>query len=69
MSDFHHKTGFLQTSQLRFMFQCNEPVVMNKFLCSLAWTWMTIKDSQFYNIDNLSSEPSCTKLNYLLIMD
>ena len=30
------------TSQLLFMFQCNEHVEMNKFLCSLACTWMTI---------------------------
>ena len=35
---------FLQTSQLLFMFQCNEHVEMNKFLCSLACTWMTIID-------------------------
>ena len=27
---------------------------MNKFLCSLACTWMTIIDSQFYSIDSLS---------------
>ena len=33
---FHHKTGFSQTSQLLFMFQCNEHEEMNKFLCSLA---------------------------------
>ena len=36
------------------MFQCNEHVEMNKFLCSLACTWMTIIDSQFYIIDSLS---------------
>ena len=47
MSVFHHKTGFSQTSQLLFMFQCNEHVEMNKFLCSLAFTWMTIKDISF----------------------
>ena len=38
MSVFHRKTGFLQTSQLLFMFQCNEHVEMNKFLCSFACT-------------------------------
>ena len=47
MSGFHHKTGFSQISQLLFMFQCNEHAEMNKFLCSLACTWMTIIDSQF----------------------
>ena len=52
MSVFHHKTGFSQTFQLPFMFQCNEHVEMNKFLCSLACTWMTIIDSQFYIIDS-----------------
>ena len=54
MSVFHHKTGFSQTSQLLFMFQCNEHVEMNKFLCSLECTWMTIIESQFYIIDSLS---------------
>ena len=49
----NHKTGFSKASQLRFMFQCNEHVEMNKFLCSLACTWMTIIDSQFYIIDSL----------------
>ena len=34
------------------MFQCNEHVEMNKFLCSLACTWMTIIDNQFYIIDS-----------------
>ena len=28
---FSHITGFLQISQLIFMFQCNEHVEMNKF--------------------------------------
>ena len=51
---FHHKTGFSQTSQLSFLFQCTEHVEMNKFLCSLACTWMTIIDSQLYIIDSLS---------------
>ena len=35
------------------MFQCNEHVAMNKFLCSL-----TIIDSQFYIIDRLSLDVS-----------
>ena len=38
MSVFTIKQGFLQTSQLLFMFQCNEHAEMNKFLCSLACT-------------------------------
>ena len=44
----------IQTSQLLFMFKCYEHVEMNKFLCSLACTWRTIIDSQFYIIDSLS---------------
>ena len=52
------KQVFSQTSQLLFMLQCNEHVEMNKFLCSLACTWMTIKDSQFYIIDSLSLDVS-----------
>ena len=44
---FHHKTGFSQISQLRFMFQCYENAEKHMFLCSLACTWMTITDSQF----------------------
>ena len=37
------------------MFQCNEHAEMNKFLCSLACTWMTIIGSQFFFIiDSLS---------------
>ena len=58
MSVFHLKTEFSQTSQLLFMFQCNEHVEMNKCLCSLARTWMTILDSQFYIIDSLSLDVS-----------
>ena len=54
MNVFHHQTGFSQTFPLLFMFPCNEHVEMNKFLCSLACTWMTIIDSQFYMIDILS---------------
>ena len=51
---FHHKTGFTQTSQLLFIFQCNEHVEMNTFLCSLSCTSLTIIDTQFYIIDSLS---------------
>ena len=40
------------------MFQCNEHVETNKFLCSLACTGMTIIDSQFYIIDSLSLDVS-----------
>ena len=53
MSAFHHKTEFSQTFQLLFMFQRNKNVEMNKFLCSLACTWMTIIDSQFDIINSL----------------
>ena len=67
MSVFHHKTGFSQTSQLRFMYQCNEHVEMNNFLCSLACTWMTIIDSHFYIIDNLSLDVSL-ELNAKLVV-
>ena len=58
MSIFHHKTGFSQHSQLLFMFQCNEHVEMNKFLCNLACTWMTMTDSKSYIIDSLSLDVS-----------
>ena len=58
ISVFHHKTGFSQTSQLLFKFQCNEHVEMNKFLCSLACTWMIIIDGQLYIIDSLSLDVS-----------
>ena len=34
-------------STIFFMFQCNEHVEMNTFLCSLTCTWMLIIDSQF----------------------
>ena len=36
------------------MFQCNELVEMNKFLCRSACTRMTIIDSQLYVIGSLS---------------
>ena len=55
---FTIKQFFSQTSQLLFMFQCNEHVEMNQFLCSLACTWMTVIDSQFYIIDSLSLDVS-----------
>ena len=59
MSVFHHRTGFSQTSQIRFMFQCNEHVEMNTFLYSFCiCTWMTIKYSQFYIIDSYSLDVS-----------
>ena len=45
---------FFTNFSIPFMFQCNEHVEMNKFLCSLACTWMKIIDSQFYIIDSLS---------------
>ena len=48
---FNHKL-FSQTSQLLFMFQCNEHVEINRFLCSLACTWITIIDSEFNIIDS-----------------
>ena len=55
---FHHRTGFSQTYQLLFMFQCNEHVEMNKFLCSLACTLMTIIARQFYIIDSFPFDVS-----------
>ena len=36
----------------------NEHVEMNNFFSSLACTWMTIIDSQFYIIDSLSLDVS-----------
>ena len=64
MSVLTIKQGFHKLLNYFFMFQCNEHVEMNKFLCSLACTWMTIIDSQFYIIDNLSLDISleCLKL-------
>ena len=58
MSVFHYLTGFSQISQLLFMFQCNEHVEMETFLCSLACTQMAKIDSQFYIIDSLSLDVS-----------
>ena len=40
------------------MFQCNEHVEMSKLLCTLACSWITIIDSQFYIIDSLSLDVS-----------
>ena len=68
MSVFHYKTGFfLQNSQLYFMFQSKEKVEMNKFLCSLEYTWMTIIDSQFYIIDRLSLNVSLERNAKLVV--
>ena len=55
---FSPKNKFFTNFSTSFMFQCNEHVEMNKFLCSLACTWMTIIDSQFYIIDSLSLDVS-----------
>ena len=49
------------------MFQCNEYAEMNKFLCSLACTWMTIIDSQFYIIDSLSLDVSLEWNAYIVV--
>ena len=40
------------------MLQCNEHMGMNKLLCSLVCTWITIIDSQLYIIDSLSVDVS-----------
>ena len=50
---FHHKL-FSHIVNYFLMFQCNEHVEMDKFLCSLPCTWMIIIDSQLYIIDSLS---------------
>ena len=62
MSVFQHKTGFH-----KLLFQCNEHVEMNKFLCGLTCTWMTIIDSQFYIIVSLSFDVSL-ELNTNLVV-
>ena len=67
MSAFHHKTGFSQTFQLLFMFKCNAHVEINRFLCSLACTWMTIIDNQFYIIDSLSLDVSLERNANLVV--
>ena len=54
---FYHKKGFQKLLNYFFMFQCNEHLKMNKFLCSLC-SRMTIIDSQFYVINSLSLEVS-----------
>ena len=51
---FSHKKVFFTNFSTAFYAQCKEHVEMNKFLCSLACTWRTIIDSQFYIIDSLS---------------
>ena len=58
MSVFHHKKVFLTNFLATFMFQCNEHVEINKFLCSLASTRSTIIDRQFYTIESLSLDVS-----------
>ena len=52
------------------MFQCNEPIEMNKFLCSLVCTWMTIHviDSQFYIIDSSISLDVSLEWNAKLVV-
>ena len=58
MSVFHHKLFFHKFLNYFLMFQCNEHVEMIKLLCSLACTWITIIDSQFYIIDSLTLDVS-----------
>ena len=56
---FHHKQVFYNLLKSFLCFSViYEHVEMNKFLCSLACTWMTIIDSQFYIIDSLSLDVS-----------
>ena len=55
---FSPLTFFHKLLNYFFMFQCNEHVEMNKFLYTLACTWMTIIDSQFHVIDSLSFDVS-----------
>ena len=49
------------------MYQCDEHVEMNKFLCSLACTWMTIIDSKFYIIDSFSLNVSLERNANLVV--
>ena len=60
ISVFHHNFFFHKFLKyfLMFQWQCNEHVEMNKFLGSLACTWMTKIDRQFYIIDSLSLDVS-----------
>ena len=51
---FSPLTFFHKLLSYFLMYQCNEHVEINKCLCSLACTWITIIDSQFYIIDSLS---------------
>ena len=56
---FHHKLFFTNFSSIFECFdQCNEHAEMNKRLCSLACTEITIIDSQFYISDSLSLDVS-----------
>ena len=47
---FHHRLFFHKFLNYFLIFQSNGHVEMNKLLCSLASTWMTVIDSQFYII-------------------
>ena len=67
ISVFHHKTGFSQTSQLLFMFQCNKHVEMNNFSCSLSCTWVTTIDFLFYASDSLSRDVSLEYIAKLVV--
>ena len=49
------------------MFQCNEHLEMNTFLCSLACIWMTVIDSKLYIIDSLSLDVSLEWNAYLVV--
>ena len=49
------------------MFQCNEHVEMNTFLCSLACTWMAIIDRQFYIIDSKSLDVTLERNDQLVV--
>ena len=54
--------GYKFVEFVLLMFKCNEHVEMNKYLCSLACTWVTIIDSQFYIIDSLSLDVSWNEM-------
>ena len=55
---FSPETFFHEFLNYFLMFQCKENVEMNKLLCGLACTWITMIDSQFYIIDSLSLDVS-----------
>ena len=58
MSAFHHIRAFHKFLNCFVLFHCNAHVEINKCLCSLACTWITTIDSQFYIIDSLSLDVS-----------